>query len=533
MRLAHKVGAALVGLAVLAGCTLAPSAADTVRETGRAGQPHQLGPDNQSPNESDPTREPAKPPEDAPPALAKFYTQKPKWTDCGAGGFECATVQVPLDYAKPEGKAIELAVLRLRARKPSQRIGSLLVNPGGPGGSGVEYARYSPLILGQPVLDRYDVVGFDPRGVGQSTPVDCVSDEELDKITASDGSPDSPEEINELFAQARAFGQGCQEKSGDLIAHVSTQEAARDMDILRGLLGDEELHYLGKSYGTFLGATYAELFPKRAGRLVLDGALDPQLTGVQLGLEQAKGFEVALRAFLEDCVKRSDCPLGTNADEAYTKLREFLDGLDQDPLPGAGDRQVTQAIATIGVVMPLYVKSYWPRLRAALKAGLDGSGERLLSMVDEYNSRGPNGYKDNSGEVIYAVNCLDRPDLTSVADAERELPTFQAAAPLFGPFILWGSLACANWPVKPTGTPHAIRATGAKPILVVGTTRDPATPYRWAQALASQLDSGVLLTRDGDGHTAYKEGNSCVDEAVEKYLLEGKPPEASLRCPPG
>jgi pimeloyl-ACP methyl ester carboxylesterase len=304
------------------------------------------------------------------------------------------------------------------------------------------------------------------------------------------------------------------------------------MDILRSALGDEELTYLGKSYGTFLGATYAGLFPSRAGRLVLDGAIDPTLTARDLGLEQAKGFEVALRAFIADCVRRGDCPLGSTTEEAYRRLDAFLAQTDASPLPTGESRQLTQALAVTGIVMPLYVKEYWPRLRTALGSALDGNGSRLLALADEYAERGPDGrYRSNSGEAILAVNCLDRPDLKSVAQARAEEPTFEKASPRFGSFILWGSLTCAEWPVKPTGKPAAIKAPGTRPILVVGTTRDPATPYEWSERLAEQLDAGVLLSRDGDGHTAYMQGNACIDRAVDAFLIRGKPPKNGTRCP--
>ncbi|MEQ7007656.1 alpha/beta hydrolase [Actinopolymorpha sp. B17G11] len=533
MRRTRSAGAvaALVGLivyALLAGCALAPKAADAGRE-GSAGS----GAGPAEPTVAPRDDQPAPVPSGVPADLMRFYEQRLDWQSCASGeSFECATLEVPLDYAEPEGDSIELAVLRVRARDNDNRLGSLVVNPGGPGGSGIEYAAAAPFVISRPVLDRYDIVGFDPRGVGQSTPVDCVSDKEMDTYLAADGSPDTAAEQQNLLSIARRFAAGCETRSGELLPHVSTVDAARDMDILRSALGDEELTYLGKSYGTFLGATYAGLFPSRAGRLVLDGAIDPTLTARDLGLEQAKGFEVALRAFITDCVRRSGCPLGTTTEEAYRTLDDLLARTDRSPLPTGESRQLTQALATTGIVMPLYVKEYWPRLRTALGSALDGDGSRLLALADEYAERGPDGrYRSNSGEAILAVNCLDRPDLTSVAEARAEEPAFEKASPRFGSFILWGSLTCAEWPVKPTGKPAAIKATGTRPILVVGTTRDPATPYEWSERLAEQLDAGVLLSRDGDGHTAYMQGNTCIDRAVEAFLLDGKPPRNGTHCP--
>nr|WP_237742757.1 alpha/beta hydrolase [Actinopolymorpha alba] len=523
---------ALVAVVVLSSCGLAPRAVDAAGRLSVDGTP---GPttSGRSSDQQQLQSRPAPIPSDVSPDLQRFYNQRLQWEKCQVGGsFECATLQVPLDYANPGGKVIELAVLRVRAKDQSRRLGSLVLNPGGPGGSGVEYAAAAPWVVSRAVLDRYDVVGFDPRGVGQSSPVKCVTNAQMDHYLSIDGSPDTARERQDLLQTARQFAQGCESRSGELLPHVSTIDAAKDMDVLRSALGDKELTYLGKSYGTFLGATYAELFPKRAGRLVLDGALDPTLSARELGLEQAKGFEVALRAFIEDCVRRSDCPLGGSVSQAYKSLDGFLAKTDTTPLATGQPRKLTQALAVTGIIMPLYVKEYWPRLRTALRMALNGDGSRLLSLADEYAERGPDGkYRSNSGEAILAVNCLDRPDITSVKQAMAEEPAFRAASPRFGPFILWGSLTCAEWPVKPTGRPGAIHATGAKPILVVGTTRDPATPYEWAVRLAKQLDSGVLLTREGDGHTAYMSGNHCIDQAVDRFLIEGKPPKNGTKCP--
>jgi pimeloyl-ACP methyl ester carboxylesterase len=511
----------VVVTAMLAGCGVVPRAEQV------------LGHADDTRSDRTPGATPAPAPSGVSKDLQRYYRQRLTWEPCDEGStLQCTTLRVPLDYDNPGGKSIELAVLRYPAQDQERKLGSLVINPGGPGGSGVEYAAVAPFVISRPVLERYDIVGFDPRGVGRSAPVDCVSDRQLDAYHAADGSPDNAAERRELQRIARQFAAGCKRRSGDLLPHVSTEDAARDMDILRGALGDEELTYLGKSYGTFLGATYAELFPSRAGRLVLDGAVDPTLSARDLSLEQAKGFEVALKAFLEDCVQREDCPLGRSLDEAYRNLDAFLARVDRNPLPTSSRRRLTQALATTGIIMPLYVKEYWPRLRNALASALDGNGSRLLALADEYTERNPDGsYRSNASEVILAVNCIDRPDVTSVEEILREEPVFRQASPRFGSFILWGSLTCAEWPVKPVGKPGPIHAKGTKPILVIGTTRDPATPYEWSRSLAEQLEAGVLLTREGDGHTAYMQGNRCVDEVVEAFLLEGEPPEDGMTCP--
>jgi pimeloyl-ACP methyl ester carboxylesterase len=463
-----------------------------------------------------------------PAGLEKFYQQPVKWDRCGSGS-QCATITVPLDYAKPTGKTIELTARKIPARDRTGRVGTLFINPGGPGASGIEYVAAASFVLGTPLLNKFDVIGWDPRGVGESTPVRCLDTAQLDKFMATDGSPDNESEITALNNSAKELADGCEKRSGDLLAHVSTKDAARDLDVLRGIVGDSQLYYLGKSYGTYLGATYAELFPKNVGQMVLDGAVDPAEPSEQLNISQAKGFDTALDAFAADCAQRS-CQLGSSKQEVLAKVDKVLTDTDAHPLPGDGKREVTQAIATLGVIFPLYLKEYWPRLEQAVAEGVAGNGGRLLALADEYTGREPGSYKDNSNEVIYAVNCLDHPDVTSIAEAKTQEATYKAASPRFGAFLLWGSMPCVDWPVKPQNAPHPIKAPGAKPIVVVGTTRDPATPYQGAVSLAAELDSGVLISRDGDGHTGYHQGNACVDQAVETYFLTGTPPTDGLKC---
>ncbi len=468
--------------------------------------------------------------------LTGFYQQKPTWRGCsGAGGsgdaaLQCATIQVPLDYADPAGGTIKLALDRVRAAGPGPKIGSLLVNPGGPGGSGLDYARAADQIVGSDIRARYDIVGFDPRGVGQSTPVKCLSDSQLDTFIDAEPAPDTPAEVARTQQLAKTLAAGCEQESARLLPHVGTVDAARDMDVIRAVVGDTQLHYLGKSYGTFLGATYAGLFPTRVGRMVLDGAIDPTLTSEQLDLGQAQGFQTALESFLADWVKRGDSPLGSTVAQAQQKLGQLLEQINAHPVPTGTARDLTSGQAFLGVVAPLYDRQAWPALRAAITELTKGRGDTLLQFSDLYSDRGPNGYTSNANEVIYAVNCLDRPDNAGPAQVQSQLSEFTKASPVFGSALAWSSLPCADWPVPATGKPGPITAPGAPPILVVGTTRDPATPYRWAQSLARQLQSGVLLTRVGDGHTAYLEGNACIDAKVEAYLLRGTPPADGTRC---
>lgn len=463
-----------------------------------------------------------------PAGLEKFYQQQPDWERCGTNQ-QCATIEVPLDYTKPTGQTIELRARKVLAKDRGGRIGTLFVNPGGPGAPGQDLAAQAPRLFGSSLLRKFDIIGWDPRGVGESTPVKCLDTAQLDAMIAADGSPDTPAEIADIEKQSKIFAAGCEQRSGELLPHVNTKDAARDIDVLRGIVGDPQLYYMGLSYGTFLGATYAELFPKNVGRLVLDGAMDPSITSQEMGMEQAKGFDKALDAFAEDCAQRS-CKLGSSKNEVLAKVDQLIKDSDAHPLPGDGKRQVTQALVVLGLVYPLYLKEFWPRLEDAVVDGLAGNGSRLLAMADEYTDRTPSGYSDNANEASIAVNCSDRPDATSIAQIQAEVPEYKAASPRFGEFLAWSSASCINWPVKPTDKPHPIKAAGSKPIMVLGTTRDPATPYEWAVGLAHQLENGILVTRDGDGHTAYLSGNACVKNVVESYLVQGNTPAADIKC---
>ncbi|MFF5204932.1 alpha/beta hydrolase [Streptosporangium sp. NPDC000396] len=451
------------------------------------------------------------------------------WTNCG-DGFECAKLAVPLDHDKPSGERIEIGVIRLPAK--GDRIGSVLINPGGPGASGIEYARSARSVVSEAVRARFDVVGFDPRGVGESSPVRCLPSSALDAYVGLDSSPDSPGEVAALEESSRRFAAGCQARSGKLLPHVGTADAARDMDLLRAALGDEKLTYLGKSYGTQLGAVYADLFPGRVRALVLDGAVDPSLPPLELNATQAHGFEIALDAFLEDCFTAGDCPFAGTVKSAREKITALLRKADQEPLANqTGDgRQVGEAWTSLGLLTPLYDRKAWPVLRQALGEALKGDGTTLLRMADLLIGRNEGGTYSNQTEANMAVNCIDGrfPRTSSAfATAARESA---ADAPLFGSYVMWGSLPCAYWPVKGESQ-GKIDAPGAAPIMVVGTERDPATPYEWAKALADQLSSGVLVGFDGDGHTAYLTGSACVDRLVDDYLINLAVPKDGVHCP--
>ncbi|MER5963792.1 alpha/beta hydrolase [Streptomyces sp. NPDC002057] len=469
----------------------------------------------------------------SPEALKGFYAQKLRWRDCGVPSFQCATLRAPLDYAKPDAGEIELAVSRVRATGPGKRLGSLLVNPGGPGGSAVGYLQgYAGVGYPAPVRARYDMVAVDPRGVARSEPVECLTGPQMDTYTQVDQTPDTTAEVNALSAAFKEFAAGCAKRSGKILPHVSTVETARDMDILRAVLGDEKLSYVGASYGTFLGATYAELFPGRVGRLVLDGAMDPSLSAIDLNRDQTAGFETSFRAFAADCVRTPDCPLGTGSVAAAGEaLRRFFREVDAEPVPTGESRELGESLATTGVIAAMYDEGAWPQLREALAQAIGGEGAGLLALADSYYEREADGTYANLMFANAAVNCLDLPPAyPGPALVERAVPSFEQASPVFGKGLAWAALNCTSWPTPPTGRPHRIIAEGAAPILVVGTTRDPATPYKWARSLAGQLSSGTLLTYEGDGHTAYGRGSDCVDTAINTYLLEGTPPAEGKRC---
>lgn len=459
--------------------------------------------------------------------LARFYGQRLSWSDC-RGGFECARLTVPVDYERPRGRTIRLALVRLPASGEAR--GSLVLNPGGPGGSGVDYARAAHSVVSGAVRERFDVVGFDPRGVQRSAPIECLGDRALDRFLAVDGSPDDVAEEQTLARVSRELGAGCVARRPALTPRVSTRDVARDLDVLRAALGDRRLTYLGKSYGTFLGATYAEQFPRRVGRLVLDGQLDPALTSAEIAAGQADGFHRAFRAYLGWCLRRT-CPFTGSVDAAQEQVAGLLDRVDARPLPGEARRPVTQSLLVLGIAAALYDEGSWPILSRAFREAVRGTGSTFLALADFYSDRGPGGrYTTNAIEAQYAVNCLDRPEATTLDDFRAEAASVATSSPVFGPFIAWSGLPCATWPVPPVGTPHPVVAAGARPILVVGTTRDPATPYRWSVSTARSLESGRLLTYVGDGHTAYRRGSACVDRAVDRYLLTGELPARGTRC---
>jgi pimeloyl-ACP methyl ester carboxylesterase len=379
------------------------------------------------------------------------------------------------------------------------------------------------------VTNHFDLVSFDPRGVGQSRPIRCMSFGQLDAYLAVDPVPDTAAEHEQLVRSSRQFAEDCYHRNGGYLEHVGTIDAARDMDVLRAALGDAKLTYYGASYGTYLGAKYAQLFPTRIRAMVLDGALDPSESAEDSNRVQATGFETDLHDFLANCVASGSCPLGSTQQSATAGLDRLIQRVDNQP-EQVGDRQLGAGEFFLGLASGLYSPSEWSDLRIALGNAENGQGRDMLLFADALTGRNPDGSFNNLVESNTAINCIDRPSPRSVASYDRDAHAFAQAAPHFGTAIAYGSLPCAFWPVPPVESAHAVHAPGAPPIVVIGTTRDPATPYVWAQALARQLSSGILVTFNGDGHTAYDRGDRCILGVVNSYLDRLVVPSAGVRC---
>lgn len=464
------------------------------------------------------------------PELLRFYAQRLTWSDCG-GGFDCAEAFAPLDWENPDAGEITLALIRHTS--PGTPLGSLLLNPGGPGGSGVDLVRDAlDFAVGPDLVASFDIVGFDPRGVGASSAVFCFEPEEMDSylFDIPVGTRGTPEWEEELLEGGRVYAEACEANSGGILPYLSTVNSARDMDLLRGVLGDEKLNYLGYSYGTFLGATYAALFPDRVGRLVLDGAVDPSISGFELGTTQAIGFEAALRSYMADCLSGPECPFAGTVDDAMADLAALLASVDARPLNNGDGRMLGADSLVTAIIAALYNQDNWIYLTYALGDALAGDPFWAFLLADFYFGREEDGtYSDNSTEAFGAYNCIDYPREDDPVAEEAALAKIRSEAPTIAPY--WeGPDLCLVWPHPPTGTRGEINAPGTRPILVIGTTGDPATPYAWSVALASQLEAGVLITRVGEGHTAYRKGSPCVDRAIEAFFLDDVVPEDGLRC---
>ncbi|MFE2096544.1 MULTISPECIES: alpha/beta hydrolase [unclassified Streptomyces] len=476
--------------------------------------------------------------------------QKLDWKDCpvpsaAEGGgtspsplpsgakWQCATMKAPRDWSDPKGPTIDIALIRAKATgDPSRRIGSLVFNFGGPGGSGVTTlpafgADYAALNT------RYDLVSFDPRGVGRSAPVKCESDAQLDDFFQQDATPDDSAERAQLLDRTRQFNSACEKNSTKILPHVRTTDAARDMDLMRQVLGDDKLHYFGISYGTELGGVYAHLFPKNVGRAVFDAVVDPTLNPEQSALGQARGFQLALDNFAEDCTsKTTECPIGDTPQEVKDRIAKLLADLEKKPIPGIFPRQLTQTAATNGIAQSLYSKDFWEYLTEGLEQAYEGDGKILMLLSDSMNGRSENGEYSNITAANIAINCADEKPRYSADQVQQAVPEFRAASPVFGDYLAWGMVSCTDWAVPGAAEHPDVSAPGSAPILVVGNTGDPATPYEGAKKMVDALGKGVAveLTYKGQGHGAYDSKNKCVQSAVNDYLLDGKVPKAGTVC---
>lgn len=448
-----------------------------------------------------------------------------KWSDCG-GGFQCGSLTVPLDYANPDKGTIKLALIRKVATDPLHRIGSVLTNPGGPGASGIDYLRSAAAGM-RNLNKRFDLIGFDPRGIGQSAPVRCLTAAQEDAFNALDPVLDDPQEKAAAIQADQQFVAGCEATSGKVLPYVGTPNAARDMDEIRAAVGDAKLTYLGFSYGTYLGEWYAHLFPTHVRALSLDGVIDPTLSANDMLLAQVVSFEKNLEAFIADCKARPDCQFGRSGDP-MAKILSLLQSLDSNPLQ-VGNRQLTRALAIYGIGTPLYDPGSWPYLDQGLTAAVQGNGRLLLAFSDLYLGRNPDGTYTNETDANFAVNCLDHPVPTDISAYDRLQTEFTNASAAFGAAFQYSNLPCAYWPVKPAGEPAALTDDGAPPILLVGGTNDPATPYAWAQAANRQIANSVLLTRQGNGHVSYDK-SQCAQQAEDDYLISLTLPASGTTC---
>jgi len=457
------------------------------------------------------------------------------WSSCSddmaaVAGLECSTLQVAVDPAKPSGPSTELALIRQESTGTAQqRIGSLVINPGGPGGSGLEFLTSAAAAFPTELTDSFDLVSFDPRGVAASSPVRCEDDAALEQQLVGDLSPDTAQELNKALADQKKFLMACTANSNELLRHMSTADVAADLDQLRIALGDEKLTYLGFSYGTAIGAVYATLYPENSRALVLDGSVSPKSTSEEEALAQAQGFENTLANFVAACNADKSCALGPDAAAKIKATRTALDDKPVKVKTASGTRSLGVDLFDIGLATALYDTSLWGTAAEAIRDINTGGGQLIFSLVDRQLGRQPDGSFDNSGAAQAMVTCADSTERPTVEQSQQAAERIQAAAPTFGQALGWATLGCLGWPLAANPLPE-ITGKGSPTVLVVGTLGDPATPYAWAKQMTAALESAVLLTYEGDGHTAFLRGGPCVDNAVVTYLVKLTVPKMGTRC---
>lgn len=419
----------------------------------------------------------------------------------------------------------------------SNKRGSLFVNPGGPGASGASFIKESiDYAVGRDLQQHYDVIGWDPRGVGDSSAVECLNQEKMDEYLFGDPRPfsklerGSDEWIAAARAEEREFGEACLENTGSLLEFVDTVSTVKDLDLLRHLVGDEKLNYLGYSYGTFIGALYADNFAENVGSLVLDGAIAPDVTLFEVVLMQQQGFEAATRAYLADCLSSKDCPFVGTVEDAMKEIGQLIKNVDENPIQAADGRWVSSSTFITAIILPLYNEANWPLLDDLFVEMRAGNPDTAQFLADFYFGRSYGFYEDNSTEAFSAINCLDYPPGVDNETMRKQAAEIAKAAPIFGAYAGFGDISCQEWPFPGVSERGPVTGAGANPILVIGTTGDPATPYAWAKQLADQLESGVMITNNGEGHGAYTSGNSCIDKTVEDYFLNGVVPANDPNC---
>jgi pimeloyl-ACP methyl ester carboxylesterase len=497
---------AAVGVLLLSGCTVSlfPSIARTSTPTG----------------------------ERVPAAVAPYYHQSLAWKDCGKNQ-QCATATAPMNWEKPS-KATDISLALTRASATGTRLGSLFVNPGGPGASGFDFVHDDlNYAVSKTLRKSYDVIGWDPRGVGRSTAVTCYDDRKLDEFIygAAKNPVNSPAWVAEVTEQSKDFAASCLKNTGSVLDFVDTQSTVRDLDMLRAVVGDTKLNYLGYSYGSDIGMYYTDRFPRKVGRVVLDGSTDSTLSIFDISLTQSIAFEKALKAYLVDCPSTKKCPFPGSVDDSLAKISALYDRLTVTPINAPDGRVLDQNLLDTAINSALYDQSSWPYLSDMFNEIRKGTTDTAFLLADSYNGRNSDGtYKDNSLEAFIAIGCLDYPTQTDPAVIASESAQLVEAAPTLTRPSVIGDVTCENWPFRNRAAPPVVTGAGASPLLILSSTGDPATPYQWGVALSKQLESARLVTRRGEGHTAYNRGIPCIDTTVDRYFVSGTVPKKDPEC---
>jgi pimeloyl-ACP methyl ester carboxylesterase len=472
------------------------------------------------------TTEPTDTTEPAVSTVPPFEPQPIEWTSVGEQ-LEEGRLQVPIDYTDPDAGTFDLYLLRHVANDEDSRVGSLLVNPGGPGFAGTYLAEGAEFYYSEDLLDRFDIVAWDPRGTGLSEPaIDCIDDYD-EYFAGTDITPDDDEERQQIIDIAEDFTNQCVENNEDILQFVGTNNSARDMDTIRRALGEDEISYFGFSYGSELGGVWTTMFPDTVRAAVFDGASDPNADLTADGLQQTAGFEATLATFLAQCSDNPDCPFNNDGD-AEGAFDQLMLKLDEKPLPTAPDRPLlTRGVALQGVAAAMYTDAAWPDLELAIAMAMDGDGTGLLAFWDSYYQRQPDGTWDNALEAFQVIRCMDTDERPTVEEDGAQQPRFNEVAPRFAPGTT-GSYFCTFFPE--TDDPRiAITGEGAGPIVVCGATGDPATPLESTRAMADALEDGRLIIVQANQHTCYG-ADPCADELIDDYLINLNAPPEVTEC---